>query len=65
MSPGFLASVSIPDRVLGFFRLGIYFDFSNLQNVSIPDRVLGFFRRDTINLQIYAAFDTFQSLIGF
>ena len=37
-------SVSIPDRVLGFFR-PIYYQISGvLKGVSIPDRVLGFFR---------------------
>ena len=35
--------VSIPDRVLGFFRLDVLPDLSVL-HVSIPDRVLGFFR---------------------
>jgi hypothetical protein len=38
------ASVSISDRVLGFFRLALIAEIYGVSLVSIPDRVLGFFR---------------------
>ena len=39
-----LDPVSIPDRVLGFFRRYSLKTFALPTFVSIPDRVLGFFR---------------------
>ena len=57
------AFVSIPDRVLGIFRLGNTNSATISQLVSIPDRVLGIFRLFT---QLAGQFDIpFQSLIGF
>ena len=38
-------SVSIPDRVLGVFRLNLAYFCLNFNLVSIPDRVLGVFRQ--------------------
>ena len=58
--------VSIPDRVLGIFRLSnlIDSDARKLGYVSIPDRVLGIFRLDTKGIEGWF-FHMFQSLIGF
>ena len=44
--------VSIPDRVLGIFRLIVVLIASDLMIVSIPDRVLGIFRRKKIIVAI-------------
>ncbi len=45
--------VSIPDRVLGFFRLSWFSHaMSKIAKVSIPDRVLGFFRLVEIDLAV-------------
>ena len=56
--------VSIPDRVLGIFRLDVVADVAAPGYVSIPDRVLGIFRPEVKNaLEIKNL--TFQSLIGF
>ena len=56
--------VSIPDRVLGIFRLDVVADVAAPGYVSIPDRVLGIFR----HYNFFGALNnenSFQSLIGF
>ena len=40
-----LSRVSIPDRVLGIFRLDCVLVYFGDRLVSIPDRVLGIFRQ--------------------
>ncbi len=58
--------VSIPDRVLGFFRPGGCKEVlqSIAPYVSIPDRVLGFFRHNLLYVALTRG-KKFQSLIGF
>ena len=56
--------VSIPDRVLGIFRLEDKSQHVTFLLVSIPDRVLGVFRLCQSALK-YAEVPEFQSLIGF
>ena len=58
------AFVSIPDRVLWFFRLTCSRLTFVRPLVSIPDRVLWFFRLNIVT-QAKANNMTFQSLIGF
>ncbi len=51
--------VSIPDRVLGFFRL-VTGSSEEVATVSIPDRVLGFFRLDGERKSDMANFNRFN-----
>src|SRR6476469_5561332 len=48
--------VSIPDRVLGFFRLREALMEAKTKKVSIPDRVLGFFRPPVPEARLYLVF---------
>ena len=58
-------SVSIPDRVLGIFRLRNEITKVAKRDVSIPDRVLGIFRPFKGEIMIIELHHMFQSLIGF
>ena len=57
-------TVSIPDRVLGIFRLKYIDKVLAVWEVSIPDRVLGIFRRIDYKC-VKCDVNKFQSLIGF